>query len=300
MEKLASIEDVFNEYIDFLIIEKQHLPLTIETYKQEIRFFCDFLKKHSLLLHQDISLDSIQSYIIERNTHKELSGRTVNKIVSTLNSFFLFCIKEDFILQNPLQFLSKAKTIISYPNAMTEQQVNTILESIDTSSVLGLRDKAIFELIYACGLRVHEVVNLELTSLFLDDEYIVVHGKGDKTRIVPIGEQANNALQYYLQNARKKLIQGKIQNLKVFLNYRGEPISRKGIWKKFKLLLTPELKHFKVHSLRHSFATHLLQSGMNLRSVQELLGHADLSTTSIYTNISDTSLKESHAKYHPK
>ncbi len=293
------VYDIFDMYVDFLVIEKQHLPLTIETYKQEIRFFCGFLEQNALHV-QNVSLDVIQSYIIERNTKKELSGKTINKIVSTLNSFFLFCIKEKHVHQNPLQFLSKAKTTITYPNAMTEQQVQTVLESIDVSTVLGLRDKAIFELIYACGLRIHEVVNLQLSSLFLDDEYIVVHGKGDKIRIVPVGEQANDVLQSYLQRGRPKLIQVGIQYSNVFLNYRGEPISRKGIWKKFKALLGPELKHFKVHSLRHSFATHLLQSGMNLRAVQELLGHADISTTSIYTNISDTSLKKSHAKYHPK
>ena len=160
------VYDIFDMYVDFLVIEKQHLPLTIETYKQEIRFFCGFLEQNALHL-QNVSLDVIQSYIIERNTKKELSGKTINKIVSTLNSFFLFCIKEKHVHQNPLQFLSKAKTTITYPNAMTEQQVQTVLESIDVSTVLGLRDKAIFELIYACGLRIHEVVNLQLSSLFL-------------------------------------------------------------------------------------------------------------------------------------
>lgn len=282
---------------DYLTVEKQSQALTVETYARELNFLSDFLELAAISIY-DITLDHVQSYLIFRNEQQELTGRTINKIVSVLNHFFNFCQKEKILPENPMRFLKKAKARATLPVFMTVDEVEKFLSTIDSSTVLGMRDRALFELIYACGLRVHEVVSLTLPALFLQDEYILIQGKGNKERIVPVGEQAIDTLNCYLKQARPSLVNPRYPTNNVFLNYRGTPLSRKGIWKKFKQILGPAAKKFKVHSLRHSFATHLLQSGMNLRAVQELLGHSNLSTTSIYTNISDDTLQKSHTKYH--
>ncbi len=298
MQARISFQEIVDLFIDYLQIEKQRLSLTVQTYSQELKFLSKFIEEDKIDFYS-LRLQDIQAYLVKRNSQQHLTGRTVSKIVSVLNSLFLFCRREEILTHNPLQFLKSAKSHNSLPSSMTIEEVDGFLEGIDSSTPLGMRDKALFELIYACGLRVHEAVNLQLPALYLDEEYVLVQGKGRKERIIPVGERAVDALRTYIVHARPRLSCLERQNFHVFLNYRGDPISRKGIWKNFKQHLGSNASSYKLHSLRHSFATHLLQSGMNLRQVQELLGHEDLSTTSIYTQISDKSLQNAHAKHHP-
>ena len=180
------------------------------------------------------------------------------------------------------------------------EQIDHILASIDLSSVLGLRDRALFELFYSSGLRISEAAGLELTMLFLDEGLVTVHGKGGKERLVPVGEEACHWLQRYLQEGRSRLANAGRPNRYIFLGRRGSPMSRKGIWKRFHELCQSNGIEASVHTLRHSFATHLLQGGADLRSVQELLGHADIGVTQIYTHLGQDDLRTDHARYHPR
>ena len=181
---------------------------------------------------------------------------------------------------------------------LSVEQVDSILDAIDTTEPLGVRDRALFELIYSCGLRISEAATLQVSNLHLKERLLIVRGKGDKERMVPFGLSAKERLEQYLMEVRPALVGSKIVS-EVFVNYKGEPMSRKGIWKNFKALEVKAGVHAKVHTLRHSFATHLLAGGMDLRSVQELLGHSDLATTTIYTHVDDKQLREGHKEFFP-
>ncbi len=185
------------------------------------------------------------------------------------------------------------------PRVLESDHILSFLERIDVSTYLGIRDRALFELMYACGMRVSEVVHILIPHLMLDEALIRIRGKGDKERIVPIGKQALLWVKKYLKEVRPHLSKRSSSHTdSLFLNFRGKTLSRKGIWKNYKELLGPI--QASLHTLRHSFATHLLQGGMDLRVVQELLGHADLSTTQIYTHVQDKALQHAHKKYHPR
>ena len=176
------------------------------------------------------------------------------------------------------------------------EQIDNLLSVIDTKTASGIRDDALFELIYSCGLRISEACGLLIANVHLEEKLILVRGKGDKERIVPFGERALKKIEIYLEKVRPSLTKGR--NVpQLFVNYKGEPISRKGVWKRFKELEALSGVDAKVHTLRHSFATHLLSGGADLRSVQELLGHSDLSTTTIYTHVTDDQLEKAHEKY---
>ena len=194
--------------------------------------------------------------------------------------------------------LERPKASRALPKVISVEQVDTLLDAIDTSTPLGIRDRALFELIYSCGLRISEAASLLVSNLHLKERLIIVHGKGDKERMVPFGLSAKERLEQYIYEARPLLVGSKIVP-EVFVNYKGEPMSRKGIWKNFKALEAKTGVHAKVHTLRHSFATHLLAGGMDLRSVQELLGHSDLATTTIYTHVDDKQLREGHKEFFP-
>ena len=192
--------------------------------------------------------------------------------------------------------LDKPKAARHLPKVLSVEQIDSLLESIDTSTLSGKRDDALFELIYSCGLRISEACTLKVANVHFEEKLILVHGKGDKERIVPFGEIAAKKLKKYIEEVRPGLVKGRNIS-EVFVNYKGEPISRKGVWKRFQEMEALSGVKAKVHTLRHSFATHLLAGGADLRSVQELLGHSDLSTTTIYTHVTDTQLEDAHKKY---
>ena len=194
--------------------------------------------------------------------------------------------------------LERPKLGKNLPKVLSVEQVEKLLATIDTSTYLGKRDDALFELIYSCGLRISEACGLLVQNVHINEKTILVCGKGDKERIVPFGEAAKAKLELYLAEVRPKLV-GSVIIPEVFVNYKGQPISRKGVWKRFQELETLSGVEAKVHTLRHSSATHLLAGGADLRSVQELLGHSDLSTTTIYTHVEDKELADYHEKYFP-
>ncbi|MEW5813881.1 MAG: tyrosine-type recombinase/integrase, partial [Spirochaetota bacterium] len=205
-------------------------------------------------------------------------------------------IRED----NPVLRIDMPRLKRKIPAVLSREEVDCFLNVIDTTDMLGLRDRALFELIYSCGLRVSETVELRLGQLYLGERILRVVGKGDRERLVPIGEISIYWLKKYLEEVRPRLRKGVNRIDTVFISSRGTGISRKGIWKRFKEIARKAGLAGKVHTLRHSFATHLLKGGADLRAVQELLGHADISTTQIYTHLEKEDLKSYHRLYHPR
>jgi integrase/recombinase XerD len=215
--------------------------------------------------------------------------------------FYKFLINEGFVTDNPARLLEPIKLPGRLPGILSREEVDSLLSMPDTTASLGQRDSAMLELLYATGLRVSELVGLTLNSINLEPGYVRTVGKGSKERIVPMGDKARKALKLYLSGGRSSLIKGRnVPHL--FLNSRGSSISRQGFWKIIKKygIMAGITKKITPHGLRHSFATHLLEGGADLRSVQIMLGHSDISTTQIYTHISRERLKQVHEKFHPR
>lgn len=289
-----TIEILLNQFYTDLLLVKRDSEQTAITYKISAEEFLNWLVTEHIKL-KDVSVQNLLYYIIRRK-EDGCSELTIAKDISGLRAFGDYLERKGMWSENPAMELDKPKAARNLPKVLSIEQIDSLLDSIDKTSLSGKRDDALFELVYSCGLRISEVCTLKLANLHLEERLILVHGKGDKERLVPFGDRAYEKLLIYLQEVRPELVKGRIV-AEVFVNYRGEAISRKGVWKRFKELEALSGVEAKVHTLRHSFATHLLQGGADLRSVQELLGHSDLSTTTIYTHVTDKQLEEAHEKY---
>ena len=289
-----TIEILLNQFYTDLLLVKRDSEQTAITYKISAEEFLNWLVTEHIKL-KDVSVQNLLYYIIRRK-EDGCSELTIAKDISGLRALGDYLERKGMWSENPAMELDKPKAARNLPKVLSIEQIDSLLDSIDKTSLSGKRDDALFELVYSCGLRISEVCTLKLANLHLEERLILVHGKGDKERLVPFGDRAYEKLLIYLQEVRPELVKGRIV-AEVFVNYRGEAISRKGVWKRFKELEALSGVEAKVHTLRHSFATHLLQGGADLRSVQELLGHSDLSTTTIYTHVTDKQLEEAHEKY---
>ena len=294
-------QDAIERFEDYLRVELRLASQTVETYMRECRQLREHLDRRELNL-QTVSPTEIIQYLVERkgNSDTPVDQRTVAKILSALRSLFQFLLIDNVREDNPAALVEMPKAEQRLPGVLSVAEVEALLESIDTSSPYGLRDRALFELMYSCGLRVSEAVELTPRKLFLDEGIIKVRGKGDKERLVPIGGRATAWLQSYLSYGRPQLVKAKVRSDQLFLNRRGTGLSRKGMWKRFREVAAVAGVSAKVHTLRHSYATHLLAGGADLRSVQELLGHADINTTQIYTHLGSDELRDKHSRYHPR
>ena len=289
-----TIEILLNQFYTDLLLVKRDSEQTAITYKISAEEFLNWLVTEHIKL-KDVSVQNLLYYIIKRK-EDGCSELTIAKDISGLRALGDYLERKGMWSENPAMELDKPKAARNLPKVLSIEQVDSLLDSIDKTSLSGKRDDALFELVYSCGLRISEVCTLKLANLHLEERLILVHGKGDKERLVPFGDRAYEKIIVYLNEVRPELVKGR-NVAEVFVNYRGEPISRKGVWKRFKELEALSGVEAKVHTLRHSFATHLLQGGADLRSVQELLGHSDLSTTTIYTHVTDKQLEEAHEKY---
>ena len=287
------------QYEDYLRIELRLAEQTVETYTREVRAFARFSEERGAGL-ADAGAGDIVDFCIFKQTGADADKRTIAKSLSSLRSFFIFCIAEGIRPDNPAGEIENPKTGKALPKVISREDVDRFLERFDCSKPTGLRDRALFELIYSCGLRISEAVNLTAGQLFLEEKMVRVSGKGGKERLVPLGEEGVHWLSRYLEESRPKLLKPQTRTDAVFVSQRGTKISRKSVWKRFKTVSTASGIDAKVHTLRHSFATHLLQGGANLRAVQELLGHADISTTQIYTHLTREDLKQNHRDFHPR
>ena len=289
-----TIQGLLDQFYADIILVNRMSQKTAETYRISAGEFLQWLVDEKIKL-RDVTTQNLVFFLMNRKTagNTEL---TIAKDISALRAFGDYLVRKNYWHENAALLLDRPKAGRHLPKVLSVEQTDKLLASIDTSDPLGVRDDALFELIYSCGLRISEACGLLVTNVHFEEHLILVHGKGDKERIVPFGEIAAQKLKKYMEEVRPELVKGRNIS-EVFVNYKGEPISRKGVWKRFQEMETLSGVRSKVHTLRHSFATHLLAGGADLRSVQELLGHSDLSTTTIYTHVNDTQLENAHDKY---
>lgn len=287
------------QYEDFLRIELRLAENSVNTYMRDIFKLSEWLTVHEKCF-SEIKQYDLELWMRERNSNEPLSSRTTARIVSTLRSFFDYLLRTGIRNDDPVRLIETPRTDNPLPEVMELEEVEKLLNAIDLSNASGLRDRALFELIYSCGLRVSEAVELSLGELHFDEGIIRVVGKGDKERLIPMGEEAERWLKIYINDVRPTMLKSGRLCEKIFINNRGTGLSRKGMWKRFRQLADTVGLGAKIHTLRHSFATHMLRGGADLRSVQEMLGHSDISTTQIYTHLNRKDLSEGHRKYHPR
>lgn len=291
------IETFLQQFYTDLRLKMRDSEETAQTYKTSAKLFLCWLSDQRIKL-ADVSVQTLIYYLLYRKTSDKINEITLSKDISALRSFGDYIVRENIWKENHAIQLEKPRSPRKIPRYLSVEEIDRLLSVIDKNTPLGKRDDALYELVYSCGLRISEVCGLLVENLHMNERIILVHGKGDKERIVPFGSRAAEKLQIYLDEVRPVLC-GTKQTKEIFVNYRGDAISRKGVWKRFQELEALSGVHAKVHTLRHSFATHLLQGGADLRSVQELLGHADLATTTIYTHVDDGQLKNAHQQYFP-
>ena len=289
-----TIEELLQHFYSDLLLVHRDSVQTAETYKIAANEFLSWLVEEKIKL-KNVSLQELMYYIIKRQTEDGCTEVTLSKDIAALRAFGTYLVRKGYWQENIALSLEKPKMAKNLPKVLSVEEIDALLDGIDKESLSGKRDDALFELVYSCGLRISEVCNLKLVNVHLD-EHIILHGKGDKERLVPFGSRAEEKLRLYLSEVRPLLLKGR-NNPNLFVNYKGQAISRKGVWKRFQEMEARSGVEAKVHTLRHSFATHLLEGGADLRSVQELLGHANLATTTIYTHVSDNQLEKVHAKY---
>ena len=287
-------EIFLNQFYTDLILVKRDSKQTAITYKISAEEFLDWLTSEKIKL-KDVSVQNLLYYLIKRQSDG-CSELTIAKDISGIRALGEYLVRKGMWEENLALSLDKPKVAKHLPKVLSIEQIDALLGCIDTKTLSGKRDDALFELIYSCGLRISEACSLKLANVHFEEKLILVLGKGDKERLIPFGDRALEKMQIYLNEVRPEFTKGR-NVAEFFVNYRGEPISRKGVWKRFQEIEALSGVDAKVHTLRHSFATHLLAGGADLRSVQELLGHSDLSTTTIYTHVTDKQLEEAHEKY---
>lgn len=290
----SAIQKFLGQFYSDLILVKRTSVQTAETYGFSAEEFLCWLQNERIKL-KDVTVQNLMYYLAKRKTEGN-AELTIAKDISGIRALGEYLVRKGIWEENRALLIDRPKTAKNLPKVLSVEQVDSLLGGIDVSTPLGKRDDALFELIYSCGLRISEACTLKTANVHMEEQLILVHGKGDKERIVPFGERAKQKLMVYLNEVRPGLV-GNRNVAEVFVNYKGEPISRKGVWKKFQQMEAVSGVNAKVHTLRHSFATHLLRGGADLRAVQELLGHSDLSTTTIYTHVSNGQLEDAHKKY---
>ena len=295
------METYLEDYITMLRVEKNLSPKSIEAYKRDLTRYIDFLEEEKDINNlEEISPKHIRGFIRVLND-AHLAPASITRAFSSIRSYHSFLSGENLVQQNPSQLLDAPKPSRKLPVVLVVEEVNRILGVIDTAKPLGRRDLAILEVLYSAGVRVSELCDLRMIDLFLDSETIRVTGKGNKERLVPIGPLARECINNYLKYERPTLSK-KDKNLgKIFLSRNGRPLTRMAVNIIFNKWVKASGIKRKVspHTFRHSFATHLLERGADLRVVQEMLGHVDISTTQIYTHLDKEHLKEVHRTFHP-
>lgn len=289
------------EFVNYLAVERGLAVNTLESYGRDLRQFAQYLDSQPRGAAFDKATRSvILGYLLAMQRQGKATA-TIARRLAALKAFYQYLLRENQITDDPTADLESPKLQRRLPKVLTVREVEEILRQPDTSVSAGKRDKAMLELLYATGIRVSELVSLNLGDVNLDQGYLRCIGKGDKERLVPIGSMAISCLKDYIQSGRPKLLRDPRERC-LFANHHGHRLTRQGFWKIVKKYAMEAniSKEITPHTLRHSFATHLLENGADLRSVQEMLGHADISTTQIYTHLTQTRLKEVYAKAHPR
>lgn len=289
------LEAYINDFIDYLRIDKKYSENTIKTYSHNLSIFSKYFKNKNT---QNIKYEDISGYL-KYLYDQNLESKSISNNISTLKSFYKFLMLFKELRVNPLSEVVMPKVKKSLPKTLSYEDVDNLL-NININNYYDYRNKAILELMYSCGLRASELCNLFIHDVNLEESCVRIFGKGSKERIIPIGDFASSAITNYLEKARPWLSKGK-RNDYLFLNNHGEKMTRQALFKMIKkLAFEKNIKtDFSPHTLRHSFATHLLENGADLRSIQELLGHSSISTTQIYTAVSNELTVKNYHKFHP-
>ena len=290
----------FQDYLIMLRVERNVSANTIDAYRRDLKQYLGYIDDIGIKLLYNISSDNIRDYIRNLN-NQGLAPKSIARIISSIRSYHNFLSSEQIIKENPALNLDTPKIPRKLPLVLSEKEISDIIKAIDDEYQFAKRDKAIVEMLYSCGIRVSELCDLETSNLFIDDDLIRVMGKGSKERLLPIGGRAKRLLDDYLIHSRHKLIKN-TSSSSVFVSRNGKPLTRamiNNILKKW-ALKSGITKPVSPHTLRHSFATHLLEGGADLRFVQALLGHSDITTTQIYTHLDKHHIKQVYRSHHPR
>jgi len=289
-----------DHYLNYLAVERGLANNTLDAYGRDLARYLDYLESQKIVALENISAAVVLRFLSHLK-NAGLSPRSRARALAALRTFHKFLVREKITHDNPTDQVNSPKSFTALPHTLAPLDVEKLLSSPKGESPLAWRDRAMLEIIYATGLRVSELVSLKLSDLQMDVGYLTAFGKRSKQRIVPLGETAIAVLQEYLQNGRPGLEKQKGSHF-LFLNRSGEGLTRQGFWKiiKRRALEAGIAQSITPHTMRHSFATHLLENGADLRSVQAMLGHADISTTQIYTHVTRERLRKIHATHHPR
>jgi len=297
---MPNMDERVDQYLHYILVEKGLASKTISAYSRDIARYLAFLKKNRIHRIEKADNKIILNYLIHLRD-KGLGRNSRARHLVTLRGFYGFLVQEKVIPKNHAKIVELPKRQVTLPDVLSVADVRNLLEVPDPTTPPGARDAAMLELLYAAGLRVSELIHLRLMDVNLEGCFLRVLGKGSKERIVPFGTYAKNRIDNYLESARPALLKGRMSAY-LFVARAGKPMTRQGFWKLLKRYAQKcgTVKHITPHTLRHSFATHLLEGGADLRTVQVMLGHVDISTTQIYTHVAQKHLKEIHKQYHPR
>lgn len=294
-------DEILGSFCESLLIERHASQATRDCYRHEVACLLDYLEDEGVS-YVDVDTYQLRGFLVWRAkggaSDGAVSPRTMSKIITALRMFFLYLVNERAREDDPTELIPHNREPKKLPQTIDYDSVERILGAIDTSTDIGVRDRAMFELIYSCGLRVSECANLRLNRFYPAEKHVVVLGKGDKERMVPVGDVACEWLSFYMSGPRQRIL-GSRRSQYLFVGRQGDALTREQIWNRLRKYCDEAGVYAKVHTLRHSFATHLLQGGADLRSVQELLGHKDIRTTEIYTHVDTDDLMKAFDKALP-
>lgn len=294
------MDKYIEEFINYLAVERGLADNTLLAYRRDLKKYAALLEKRGVKDVKRISRADISGLLFDQKKNG-LCATSICRSLSAIKMFHRFLVREGFAKEDPTSLVETPKLWKKVPDALSTTEIESMINAAKGSGYQALRDRAILELFYASGLRVSELVNLKVENINLDLGYVRCTGKGRKERIIPVGKRAREAVKHYCETARKKMAKGNVSPT-LFLSRLGKKISRQSVWKLIKAYARKAKikKEIKPHMLRHSFATHLLEHGADLRSVQEMLGHSDISTTQIYTHVDRERLRSVHKQFHPR
>lgn len=297
---MSSMEELADRFVNYLLVEKGLTRTTIESYSSDLNRYIDFLHRRRLEAIGDADTSDLLRYLISLR-NDGLSARSRARHLVTIRGFYRFLNQEGILNEDPARMVDLPKAGLKLPDVLSVPEVQALLDAPDTEDPMGARNAAMLELLYAAGLRVTELVQIKLPDIHLDAGFVRVLGKGSKERVVPIGTIAIRKIDHYLDTARPRLLKGDVSPF-LFIGRTKKPMTRQGFWKLLKKYAATAGIHKNVtpHTLRHSFASHLLEGGADLRAVQAMLGHSDISTTQIYTHVARDRIRSVHQKFHPR
>lgn len=294
------METIIEEYLKFIQIEKGLSENTIGAYRRDLKKYQLYMQEQKIAHIDFIDRQTIQE-CLGSLIDQGASAKSIARFISTIRSFHQFALREKYAAKDPTVLIETPKYEKKLPDVLDVEEVIQLLETPDLTKNNGYRDRTILELLYATGMRVTELIQIEIDDVNLIMGFVKVFGKGNKERIIPLGDTVIEYLDTYINNVRSQLLKKTVTNV-LFLNLHGRPLTRQGIWKLIKQygLRANITKTLTPHTLRHSFATHLLENGADLRAVQEMLGHSDISTTQLYTHVSKTQIRQMYNQFHPR